>query len=280
MTNKEIESLISLGLTEREAKVYMVLLGLKGMTASALPKFANIPRTKIYEVLISLGNKGFCKELDHSSKKKVYAAVNPRIALNGIIEREEERLYSMRVKNQQLITFLSNIYDNNAARLSNYDFIEVLKGKHEIAEKYMELRSGVKTELVEFTKGPYAMNNADINAEVNETRQLINRGVKMQVLYEAEAIEEDSVVSKAIIAHIDIGVESKSLPFVPIKMCLFDNATIMLTLDDPIDISSQLTAVVIKDVNLCNVLKQAFQMYWMQGKPLSRNNYHSQAIAR
>lgn len=266
--NEKIKSLINLGLTEREAKAYLALLGSKGLTASALPRFVNVPRTKIYEVLISLGNKGFCKEQNGNSKKKIYLATDPRKALNGILDREEERLCELRLKNQQLLTSLSEIYNNSTDRLANYDFIEVIKGRSDIAERYTELRNDVKSELLEFTKGPYAMTNSDIEKEAENTKQLINRGVKMQVLYESTAIEDDSVISKAIINHIEIGVESKSLPFVPIKMCIFDNLTIMLTMNDPVDIESQLTALVIRDVNLCNVLKQAFLMYWMQAKPL------------
>ena len=60
--SKHLRNLLYIGLTEREAKVYLTLLTRRMLTALDLQEKANIPRTKIYEVLQKMINRGICIE--------------------------------------------------------------------------------------------------------------------------------------------------------------------------------------------------------------------------
>jgi sugar-specific transcriptional regulator TrmB len=61
MKGANLEGLISLGLTQKEAAVYLALLQTKKGTALTVAKQANIKRPTVYLVLNSLIKKGLVK---------------------------------------------------------------------------------------------------------------------------------------------------------------------------------------------------------------------------
>ena len=83
-----IENLSKLGSKEPEAKVYLNLLKKKNFTATEISRLSGVPRTKIYDVLHQLINKGLCVEILGGVKK--YSPANPKTAFNGLIRRYEQ----------------------------------------------------------------------------------------------------------------------------------------------------------------------------------------------
>jgi len=70
MQNNELLShLITLGLTTYESKGYLAMLKKQSLTASELAKLSDIPRTRIYDVLEKLAQRGLCVELLGKWKK-------------------------------------------------------------------------------------------------------------------------------------------------------------------------------------------------------------------
>jgi sugar-specific transcriptional regulator TrmB len=76
-----VQKLRRIGLTEYEAKAYLILLKDHLNTASKISEKSGVPRTKIYSVLESLANKGWIKV--YSGVPLLFKAVNP----NTIFER-------------------------------------------------------------------------------------------------------------------------------------------------------------------------------------------------
>ena len=91
---KQIQKFLELGLTERESKVYLTLLSKRSFTSSELQKSAGIPRTKIYEVLYKMIDRGICVERQ-TGKIKLYEAVEPKKALNKMLEDLQKDLNSV-----------------------------------------------------------------------------------------------------------------------------------------------------------------------------------------
>jgi len=83
-TSKYLRTFVDIGLTEREAKVYITLLGGRMFTAADLQKAVNIPRTKIYEVLNKMISRGICTE-KKLGKNKMFEAVEPNLAMERVI---------------------------------------------------------------------------------------------------------------------------------------------------------------------------------------------------
>lgn len=189
-----IQDLMEVGLSEREAKVYRVLLGVSEITASAIPRFTDVPRTKVYEALSSLIRKGLCKEVPLSGNEQngqngqTFAAVDPKIMLEGLMYEEKKRMAHLESISANLSNVLSDIYSNSASRLKDYDFVEILRGRQEIVHRYLYLRKNAEIEILEFCKGDYTMSEEEANEEANENEKLINRGVAIKTIYEEREI--------------------------------------------------------------------------------------------
>lgn len=258
--------LMKVGLTEREAKVYQVLVGVETLTAGAIPKFTDIPRTKVYEVLDSLIRKGFCKEGDSSSDGQTYCAIHPKIALGNLARAEEERLNDMKRVNEHISQLLTPVFDNSSWRLKNYDFVEILRGRQEMISKYTDLRNSTKNELLEFTKGPLAMSDNDIKAESVLAKEMIQKGVKVRTIYEIE--ESNHSFDFALKIDKKIGAETRYNSYLPVKLSLFDDKRTMISMSDPMIMQPNLTALVIEHSGMNALIKMAFESYWDKSSPI------------
>lgn len=134
-SNKIIRKLRELDLTEREAKLYLTLLEKKSFAALELQHIAKIPRTKIYEVLQKMIDRGICTQRS-IGRKKIYEAVEPSVAFERIIKNsEEEFLQNLEIKKEaasNLIKTLIPVYDENKENFNPLEFIEIFKNKDQI----------------------------------------------------------------------------------------------------------------------------------------------------
>lgn len=85
MKESLVESLKKLGLTEYEAKVYAALVGLGEATAREVHEASEVPRTRIYDVLRDLADKGFVEFIQGSPT--YYRVVEPETVLE-ILRKE------------------------------------------------------------------------------------------------------------------------------------------------------------------------------------------------
>lgn len=102
--NEIIEILMETGLTDKEAKVYMVLLELKEAIPSTISRVANIKRPTAYVILEQLQKRGLVSYCRQDGKYMYYHALPPKL----LLEREynkytklEKALPSLRLMHQR-----------------------------------------------------------------------------------------------------------------------------------------------------------------------------------
>ena len=264
-----ISSLIEMGLTEREAKVYRVLLGVSEITAAAIPKFTDIPRTKVYEVLNSLVRKGFCKEVPsegNGGNGQTFAAVSPAIALEGLMSIEKSRMKRLEQLNGTLTKELLHLFENSTNRLQDYNFIEILRGRTEIIRRYTQMRNSCKSEILELSPGDFTMNEKEAAEEAEYNQTLLKKGVKIKVIYEKREITSGLNMGFHL-KNKDLGVEARMVPELPLKISLFDGTTVLLPLSDPVVDEPNITVLIIEHRALYKVLQDAFEAYWDKSEP-------------
>lgn len=86
MNDEVVGGLRKLGLTEYEAKSYAALVGLGEATAREVHEASGVPRTRIYDILKDLTEKGFAEFVQGSPT--YYRAIEPE----RVIERLKEEL--------------------------------------------------------------------------------------------------------------------------------------------------------------------------------------------
>ncbi|KYH40631.1 MAG: hypothetical protein AYL32_010590 [Candidatus Bathyarchaeota archaeon B26-2] len=121
-------------LSEYEAKVYVALVREGPSTASELSKASKVPRTKIYQTLRKLIEKGLVAEMP--SEPKIFTATSPSAAFGPHIESFEEQardFYSM-------VNFLENAYEKaSTTAKTRRDDLWVIHGKPNIMKAIRDL---------------------------------------------------------------------------------------------------------------------------------------------
>ena len=103
MKNEDIKTLKKIGLTTYESNAYLTLASLITATATEISNASNIPRSKIYDVLKNLANKGFI-EIENGRPLKY----NIKPPITTIKKQKEE----LNTELDKLATKLNFIYEN------------------------------------------------------------------------------------------------------------------------------------------------------------------------
>ncbi len=78
-----------LGFREKEAKVYLALLGEGELTATKMAEKANVDRTLVYQLVNSLIEKGFASYIVKNNVR-YFLAADPDVLLKSLKEKEEQ----------------------------------------------------------------------------------------------------------------------------------------------------------------------------------------------
>ena len=253
---KEVEKLIiNFGLSIREANVYSTLFRKKDFTASEIQQLVNIPRTKVYEVLHQLISKGMCVEKKIGRYKK-YEVTKPKSVFNELIKdlAEKENMAN------NVLKILTSIYEQREERDNPLDYIEVLKDKNQIKERWLTFQKNAKKEILVFNKPPYALSLAEnLNYEVD----ILRKKIKCRGIYEYMEImgsKEDQI--QTISSSISEGEEARIVRELPMKMSIFDENITMFALSDPISLKPSLTTMIIIHPCFAITLKCVFECLW------------------
>jgi sugar-specific transcriptional regulator TrmB len=124
--NQQLNQLKKLGLSQKEAQLYLVSLENGPATVAKLAQKSGLKRSTIYEFLGEMTDRGLL-EISISGKRKLYSGTEPK-KLNKIIERQKEIL-------ENLIPDLSMM----ASGSSDKPKIKFYEGKEGILKAYYEI---------------------------------------------------------------------------------------------------------------------------------------------
>ena len=257
-----IDNLKKLGLSEVESKVYVNLLKKQNFTATEISRISGTPRSKIYEILNKLTNKGLCVEILGSVKK--YSSANPKIAFTGLLQTyqqdSQQELENKRILTSNLIETLLPFFNSQKENGSPLDYIQVIREKVSIMRKYRSLVESTKYEMLSLVKGPYIM---DVQKPPDYFDQFISSKSEIQfrTVYECKELENHNFL-EAIGAFICINEEIRVIEKIPFKMYVFDEKIAMFTLQDNINRKTSLTSMIVEHNDLAKGLKDIFDLYW------------------
>jgi len=249
--------LTRLGLTSYEAKAYLALLRRDSSTAAQAARLANVPRQRIYDVLASLVDKGLASTRPGQVAK--YAAVAPELALERLVSDQRDQLAELERETAALIEELSPAFHAGQEQDNPLEYIEVLRDRRAINERFDELQAGIKKEILVFTKPPYAT-----PPQENEPGLEVTRTHEARAVYEL-SVFDDPDVTEGVRRFVEAGEQARFVPELPLKLVIIDEQTVMFGMEDPVAGSSELTIMVVEHPSLAEVLKIAFNAVWEQG---------------
>jgi sugar-specific transcriptional regulator TrmB len=142
-----IKKLEILGFTIYESKVFTVLMSGHNMTAAEIAEKANIPRTSVYDILKSFAEKGFCNEIQTSTKLR-YEMIDPDV-IQGKIEDDLTIHYNKKIKElKSSFQTLKSLYKANEPDENKVD-VELIKGFNKFrAMKFIDLLKSSEKEML------------------------------------------------------------------------------------------------------------------------------------
>ena len=258
MDNDElVAQLTRLGLTSYEAKAYLTLIRRDSFTAAQVARQSGLPRQRIYDVLGSLVQKGLAAARPGTVVK--YAATPPALAMELLLAAHREQLDQMELDARQMVTDLNPAFEAGQEHTDPLEYIEVLRDRRAINERFAELQANVKNEILVFTKPPYATPPQE-NVE----------GLKVISTHEARSMYEFSVfddpaVMSGVRRFVEAGEQARFVPSLPLKLVIIDETIVMFGMEDPVAGSSDLTIVVVEHKSPAKDLKTAFDAIWAFG---------------
>ncbi len=134
-TTKTLDALKSIGLNLYERKIFVALLARGVATAGELSQIANVPRSRSYDILESLADKGFV--VVQPSKPIRYVALAPKDALERTMDNLKRKHDEMlgrieEMKGSPVIGELETIYKEGMNLVQPFEMTGTLKGKHAI----------------------------------------------------------------------------------------------------------------------------------------------------
>ena len=265
-TDKYLRAFVEIGLTEREAKVYMTLLNGRMYTASELQKAVNIPRTKIYEVLNKMLSRGICTERK-LGKNKIYEAIEPELALGSIYSKYQNDLNRKKKLIDQISEVFTPIFENSKSIVNPLEFIEVMRDKVQIHRRYTNSVRNTKREMLTFNKGPYACdNNERLGEQEDEETRLLKRGGVTKDIYELKELKEVDWLLSSVKKSLRSGQQARVVEKLPIKMLIFDDEKVMFPLEQPVEASNDLTMIFIEHRQLAEACRILFNHMWDEGE--------------
>src|SRR3989344_5270902 len=231
------------GLNTYEAEAYTALVQQGISSAHELSKRSKVPYGKIYPVLAALEQKGFVKKYDGTPQR--FMAVEPKVAIEEAVRKQEHELKQLREQSQRLITTLGTLSGKKPKE--PLERVRIIEGYKNYLNLSVELHKQVKQEWRSISE------LSTYKPHLDAYRDCIKRGVKVRMLTSnKEATPEKVEMWKAI------GVELRMIEFMPTKFSIIDANDVTLR----IATEEKYVSLWVQNPSLAESLRTYFDFLW------------------
>ncbi len=215
-SQETLDKLEDIGLNMYERKIYSALLGRGVSTAGELSEMTNVPRSRAYDVLESLAEKGF--SVIKSSQPMEYVAIPPQQAIENI-KKQHEREFQEKLrrldsfKDSEAVDELESLYDQGVELVDPAEMSGSLKGRHQIHQHlgtmFQDAEENIKIVTSEQGLRDIEENHSDLLREARE------QGVNVRILAPVTDENRDAYENVSQIAevrHLNTDEENFELP--------------------------------------------------------------------
>lgn len=265
-SQETLDALEDIGLNMYERKIYSALLGRGVSTAGELSEMTNVPRSRAYDVLESLAEKGFA--VIKSSQPMEYVSIPPAQAIENIKKQHqrdlEDKLDKLDdFKESEAVDELENLYDQGVELVDPAEMSGSLKGTHQIHQHmgtmFQEAEDSIKIMTSEEGVSNIKDNHYDLLEEAKDA------GVNVRILAPHTEENEEAVEEISEVAEVR-NVETEEVEKFDIPQGRFsiidDDALTMSMTHDQVH-STQDTAFWSKSSHMAEeTLSPMFEMLW------------------
>jgi len=272
------ENLLKLGFTEKEAKVFLVLLRGDLMAASDVAKEANIRRTDVYDILNQFTKAGYINEID-TNRITMFQMIDPRV-IGDKVQSDTIRKANLQAQNAK--TTFDNLFPLYKSKISSsQDFIniELVRGhnKHR-SVKFAECTRQSRSEILLMMK---LKTQGTISDETDKVvANFIKSGGIFKAIYDKPEFLKVAKGNSVEQMHFNdiLKIFQKSEAHgEQIRICedditsfaIFDRYTVYMNIFEPALPSNKKSDIIVKNKELATYLASTFEFYWGNSKKIS-----------
>jgi sugar-specific transcriptional regulator TrmB len=254
-----------LGLTEREAKVYLALVRCGPLVPKQIPTTTSIPQGKVYGILHGLQNRGLVTECTINLKKH-FEAVRPDDVVHALFMEHEQKYNIARQLRSRLEEQMMSVFNEVRGTPSAQSYFTFLLNPAQILRTLKELHEKAREKILAFTKGPYVMKVEGPSSDDFQTVAM-RRGVSCRSIYEGEELRDNRDVVQYILLYARAGEEARVYPRLDIKLMIFDQQfTIFQFLDKYLP--EHHTSILVDNEGVTRCFIACFEYYWQKSIPI------------
>ena len=228
-----------IGLSEKEAKVYLALLQVDSDSIPNIAKRTGVNRTTVYPILESLNNKGLVSET-HEGKKVLYQAAAPE-RLTTFVERQKVLLEEKSERLKDIIPQIKSIQREQGER----PVIKAFQGRDGAISAYTEFYNFSNS----VEKDGYYVINSDLLAQIFTDKEMgifreIRKGKKIKTVIIYNRNDGDKEFEKNKVA---MRIDSSKYP-ISCDLAVIDDNVVVSTL------GGNIASLLIKSKDLANTL--------------------------
>ncbi|MDI6798568.1 MAG: helix-turn-helix domain-containing protein [Candidatus Aenigmarchaeota archaeon] len=269
-STKVLDALKGIGLNLYERKLWVALLARGTSTAGELSEIANVPRSRAYDVLQSLAEKGFV--IVQTGKPIRYVAIAPEEALERAKKKLEEDFKIMQqrideLKESPLMRELNDIFSQGLKLVAPEEITGALKGKFSVFQQ-LDSMFKVANQKINIATTPEGLNDLFAN-HLDVLRKAKEKGVEIKII--TSGTEKCSEAIKAFSSIADIRVsDEREIPLEG-RFAIVDGKQLVFSLTDSKSVhATQDIAVWSKSEHAAsNVLEPLFKLVWNHSKAVS-----------
>lgn len=242
------KDLSTIGLSDKEAKVYIALLELNHASVQDISRKAKVNRATTYVILDALIKKGLCSTI-HKDKKVFYTAETPeRLSTLFAIQKKE-----IEEKQRILDTLMPELLGLNNAK-ENKPAVRFFEGKEGLKTLINDMYSS-KDKLVRSIFSMSAVGNVFTNEErLESSTQRLKNNIEFKTIYTNEAGDLPPMeLTKRI------RIDAKKFP-ISNDIAIYDGKVRIASL------GKKLSGVILEDKEIYNTFVSIFDMIWEANK--------------
>ena len=260
-SQKVMDALKAIGLNLYERKLWVALLAKGSATAGELSEISGVPRSRTYDVLQSLADKGFV--VVQTSKPIRYVAIPPAEALENAKARVREKMEEMisrldSLKESEVLKELNELFEKGIQTISPEEMTGALRGKYSVMQQIESIIRNAKKQI-NMVMSPEGLKELLTN-HYNALKKAKSRGVKIRIATTPDERYKDVIEALSGIAEVKI-VKPDELP-ISGRMIVADGEHIIFGLTEGVHPTQDLAIWSRSPHAASKMLEPLFELVW------------------
>jgi hypothetical protein len=248
-----IAGLAEFGLGRNEARLYLAAVGRQSMRAAQLAQLAEISRTKAYDALRLLVDKGLFTE--EPGRVARFRAADARTLAKLLRRQTFTEKANLVEDTRRLVADLFDRYYATAATADPFESVQVLRHADAAWARQEAMIAGARLEVVRVRRRP-------AGGTLHMDELSLREGVSYRAIYEAEMLA-DPAFRAWVVERGARGERYRFVERVTAALCVVDRTAILLTLDSKDRRGGTGNWLALEHAGLGSLLTEVFERQWL-----------------